>query len=148
MICIVWDPFHACSYPHTDSPTGSALRNWTSGNWVNGTRNPSGAPALYGANFQAITWAQQHAGYLDAAGTPNASLASAFQTADKKLGAFVNFLKTSGKLDTTLLLVGSKQGQGPINPKTELVSDPQAVVDAAGVPVAFFTGEDGGIVCC
>lgn len=58
----------------------------------------------------------------------------------------MNFLKTSGKLDTTLLLIGSKQGQGPINPKTEVVSDPQTVIDAAGVPIAFFNGEDGGIV--
>lgn len=27
-----------------------------------------------------------------------------------------------------------------------MVSDPQTVIDGAGVPVAFFTGEDGGIM--
>jgi len=146
MICIVWESSRLYSLPYADSSTGSALRNWTNGNWINGTQNPLGAPALYGANFQAITWAQQNAGYLDAAGTPNETLASAFHTADQRLGAFVDFLRTSGKLDTTLLLIGSKQGQGPINPKTEVVSDPQTVLDAVGVPVTFFNGEDGGIM--
>jgi Type I phosphodiesterase / nucleotide pyrophosphatase len=127
--------------------SGSALRNWTNGNWANGTRNPSGPPSLYGANFQAITWAQQEAGYLDAYGSkPNVSLEDALQTADQRLGAFLNFLKSAGKLETTLVLIGSKQGQGPINPKTEIVSDPQTVIDGAGVPVTFFNGEDGGIV--
>jgi hypothetical protein len=125
---------------------GSALRNWTQGNWVNGTKNPSGAPSLYGANFQTITWAQQNAGYLDAAGNnPNKSLASALHEADARLGAFLNFLKSSGKLDSTLVIIGSKQGQGPINPKTLKVSNPD-FMDGTGVPVAFFVGEDGGVV--
>jgi hypothetical protein len=125
---------------------GSALRNWTQGNWVNGTKNPAGAPSLYGANFQTITWAQQNAGYLDAAGNnPNKSLASALHEADARLGAFLDFLKSSGKLDSTLVFIGSKQGQGPINPKTLVVSNPD-FMDGTGVPVAFFVGEDGGIV--
>jgi hypothetical protein len=118
------------------------------GNWVNGTKILSGAPSLYGANFQAITWAQQNAGYLDAAGAqPNKSLGDAFDTADERLGEFISFLKSGDKLDTTLLLIGSKQGQGPIDPKTEVVIDPDSVQDGAGVDVAFFVGEDGGIVC-
>jgi hypothetical protein len=77
---------------------------------------------------------------------PNASLEDAFQTADGRLGDFIEFLESVGKLDTTLLLIGSKQGQGPIDPTTEIVIDPQNVIDGAGVPVAFFVGEDGGIV--
>ena len=108
--------------------------------------NPAGGPSLYGANFQAITWAQQNVGYLDGAGTPNASLEAAFQRADERLGTFLEDLQKAGKLDSTLLLIGSKQGQGPIDPKTLVVSDPSTVVDGAGVPVAFFVGEDGGIV--
>ena len=101
---------------------------------------------MYGANFQAITWAQQNTGYLDASGTPNASLESAFHAADAGLKGFLGDLKSAGKLDSTLLLIGSKQGQGPINPKTEKVSDPQIVIDGAGVPVAYFVGEDGGVM--
>lgn len=125
---------------------GSALRNWANGKFVNGTTNPAGGPSLYSANFQAITWAQQNTGYLDAYGTPNTTLESAFQTADERLGTFISELKNAGKLESTLLLVGSKQGQGPVNPKNILVYDPSLVTDAVGVPVAFFNAEDGGIV--
>ena len=124
---------------------GSALRNWTYGKFLNGTQNPSGGPSIYAANFQAITWAQQDAGYLNGRGTPNTTLAEAFKTADKRLGEFLSVLETTERLDSTLLLVGSKQGQGPINPRTLKVIDPTAVMDGAGVPVAFFNGEDGGI---
>lgn len=125
---------------------GSALRNWANGKFVNGTTNPAGGPSLYSANFQAITWAQQNTGYLDAYGTPNTTLESAFQTADERLGTFISELKNAGKLESTLLLVGSKQGQGPVNPKNILVYDPSLVTDAVGVPVAFFNAEDGGIM--
>jgi hypothetical protein len=116
------------------------------GNFVNGTKNPAGGPSLYGANFQAITWAQQNVGYLDGSGTPNASLEAAFEMADSRLGTFLDDLADANKLHSTLLLIGSKQGQGPINPATLAVTDPQTVIDGAGVPVAYFVGEDGGIV--
>lgn len=124
---------------------GSALRNWTFGNFLNGTKNPAGGPSIYAVNFQAIIWAQQAAGYLDGRGTPNTTLAKAFKTADERLGEFLSVLTAADRLDSTLLLVGSKQGQGPINPKTLKVIDPTAVMAGAGVPVAFFNGEDGGI---
>jgi membrane-anchored protein YejM (alkaline phosphatase superfamily) len=66
--------------------------------------------------------------------------------ADASLGSFLNFLKSTGKLKSTLVLIGSKQGQGPINPKTLKVSNPDFGMDDTGVPVSFFVGEDGGIV--
>jgi hypothetical protein len=55
-----WDGLH-CPYSlrldhrmaYINLSMGSALRNWTLGNRVNGTRNPAGAPSLYSANFQA-----------------------------------------------------------------------------------------------
>jgi hypothetical protein len=132
---------------HTDHYLGSALRNWTNGNWANGTKNPAGAPSLYGSNFQIITWAQQQAGYLDVNGNqPNKSLESALTEADARLGDFLNFLQSTGKLNSTLVMIGSKQGQGPINPKTLKVSNPDFMQDDTGVPVQFFVGEDGGIV--
>lgn len=101
---------------------------------------------MYAANFQAITFAQATGGYLDGAGTPNASLATALKTADERLGNFLTTLESAGRLNSTLVLVGSKQGQGPINPNTLKVINPTHVMNAAGVPVAFFNGEDGGIV--
>ena len=130
---------------YIDNSPGSALKNWTSGLWANGTTNPSGAPSLYGANFQSITWAQQNAGYLPN-GQPNTTLLSAFHAADASLKTFLTHLHTTNKLTTTLLLLGSKQGQGPTNPTTLTVTDPQTVITAAAVPVSYFVGEDGGIV--
>jgi hypothetical protein len=119
--------------------TGSALRNWTQGNWVNGTKNPAGQPSIYGANFQAITFAQQNYGYLDGVGTPSPELAATFDVADSRLGTFLDDLANARVQHSTLVLIGSKQGQGPIDPKTLVVTDPQTVIDGAGVPVAFFT---------
>lgn len=116
------------------------------GGFYNGTANPAGGPSLYGANFQAINWAQSHTGYLDASGTPNKSLEDAFQRADARLGTFISDLKASGKLYSTLVMVGAKQGQGPVDPSTLKISDPQTIIDGAKVPVAFFIGEDGGVV--
>ncbi len=113
---------------------------------MNGTKNPAGGPSLYAANFQSISSSQQKFGYLDAAGTPNKTLEAAFEFIDTRLEAFLDDLQKAGKLDSTLLLLGAKHGQGPIDPKTLVVSDPSTVVDGAGVPVAFFVGEDGGIV--
>jgi len=122
------------------------LRNWTQGNWVNGTKNPAGQPSIYGANFQAITFAQQNYGYLDGVGTPSPELAAAFDAADSRLGTFLDDLANARVQHSTLVLIGSKQGQGPIDPKTLVVTDPQTVIDGANVPVAYFVGEDGGIV--
>ncbi|KAK4553251.1 hypothetical protein LTR86_009781 [Recurvomyces mirabilis] len=128
----------------------SALRNWTLGNWANGTKNPDGAPSMYGANFQAITWAQTNAGYTDVVGAaPNKSLELALQYADQRLGTFINDLRASGQLESTLLLLGSKQGQGPINAKNETVFPDTHLtqsLEAAGIPVALTTADDGGIM--
>ncbi|KAK1085679.1 hypothetical protein LTR48_004307 [Friedmanniomyces endolithicus] len=136
---LAWDDLH-----------WSALRNWTKGNFANGTTNPDGPPSMYGANFQAITWAQTNAGYLDALGAqPNKSLEMALQYADARLGTFLGDLKAAGQLDSTLLLVGSKQGQGPINAANEtFISDVHltASVEAAGIKVAQTTADDGGIM--
>jgi hypothetical protein len=49
---------------------------------------------MLAANFQAITWAQTNAGYLDAYGAqPNASLVQALHDADARLNTFLNDLK-------------------------------------------------------
>lgn len=125
----------------------SALANWTSGLYTNGTKNPDGAPALMGANFQAITWGQTDGGYLNANGSqPNRTLASALNHTDLRLGQFISHLEAIGMMNTTLLLLGSKQGQGPINAANLTEFDQSNVVAAAKVPVAFFTGDDGGIM--
>ncbi|TKA42814.1 hypothetical protein B0A54_07030 [Friedmanniomyces endolithicus] len=113
--------------------------------FMNGPSGPS-----HSANFQAITWAQTNTGYLDALGAqPNKSLEMALQYADARLGTFISDLKAAGQLDSTLLLLGSKQGQGPINAANEtFISDVHltASVEAAGIAVAQTTADDGGIM--
>lgn len=74
------------------------------------------------------------------------TLEAAFKATDARLCAFIDYLKKCNQLDSTLLLVGSKQGQGPIDPKTLNEFDPQIVQDGAGVNVTYFVGLDGGIV--
>jgi arylsulfatase A-like enzyme len=102
---------------------------------------------LIGANFQAITWAQSDGGYLNAGGSqPNKSLADALHHMDQKLGQVIQHLTSIGKMNSTLLILGSKQGQDPIDPKTLNEFDQSVVVAGAKVPVAFFTGDDGGIM--
>ena len=71
------------------------------------------------------------------------------QYADQRLGVFLNDLKEAGALDSTLVLLGSKQGQGPINPKNETYfpsDNITSVLEADGIGVALFTADDGGIM--
>lgn len=102
---------------------------------------------MIGANFQAITWGQTDGGYLNADGSqPNKTLADALHHTDQKLGQFIQHLNSIGKMNSTLLMLGSKQGQGPVDPKTLNEFDQSVVVAGAKVPVVFFTGDDGGIM--
>jgi hypothetical protein len=107
-------------------------------NEINGLRHDgspnSGAPALFGMNFQAVSVGQKLAkdnsdgscpqsthtglpgGYSDGAGTPTAVLAYGLQKTDEALGSMIQALKQRGLYNSTLFIVGAKHGQSPINP--------------------------------
>jgi arylsulfatase A-like enzyme len=55
-------------------------------------------------------------GYLDAAGTPSELLLGEIQFVDASIGEMVNELKDTGRLDSTLIVITAKHGQGPIDP--------------------------------
>jgi arylsulfatase A-like enzyme len=55
-------------------------------------------------------------GYLDAEGTPSASLLSEIQFADESIGEMVSELKSRGLYDSTLIVITAKHGQSPIDP--------------------------------
>jgi hypothetical protein len=94
----------------------------------------SGAPAVFGMNFQAVSVGQKLAkdnsdgscpqsthtglpgGYTDGAGTPTAVLAYGLQKTDEALGSMIQALKQRGLYNSTLFIVGAKHGQSPINP--------------------------------
>ena len=96
----------------------AALANWVQGNFVNGSSNPAGIPAVFGANFQALTDAQSVVGYQNGNADPTPNITAVLRHFDSKLNEFIGELKSAGIWEKTLLLVGSKQGQGPIDPKT------------------------------
>jgi len=80
-------------------------------------------PVLFGMNFQAVSVGQKliqkqgpTGGYLDAIGTPTASLLSEIEFADKSIGEMVDHLKDNGKFDSTLIIITAKHGQSPIDP--------------------------------
>jgi hypothetical protein len=81
-------------------------------------------PNLFGMNFQAVSVGQKlieantgSGGYLDAAGTPSDLLLGEIEFVDASIGKMVEELKETGHLDSTLIVITAKHGQGPIDPK-------------------------------
>jgi type I phosphodiesterase/nucleotide pyrophosphatase len=79
-------------------------------------------PTILGMNFQAVSVGQKvidngvFGGYLDAAGTPSASLVSQISFVDMSIGAMVAELKRQGVFNSTLIVITAKHGQSPIDP--------------------------------
>ena len=80
-------------------------------------------PTLFGMNFQAVSVGQKliesgvgSGGYLDAAGTPSELLTQEIQFVDASIGKMVDELKDNGELNSTLIVITAKHGQGPIDP--------------------------------
>jgi hypothetical protein len=80
-------------------------------------------PALFGMNFQAVSVGQKLienktivGGYLDAAGTPSASLKDEIVFVDASIGMMTAELKRRGLAESTLVIVTAKHGQSPIDP--------------------------------
>jgi hypothetical protein len=122
-----------------------------------------GVPAMFGMNFQAVSVSQKITadGYLDAAGTPSVQLALSLDAVDHALGQMLDTLTSEHLLDSTLVIVGAKHGQSPIdvtklhmisskshpNPKATLdVTDPVDVLANGGVTVAQETADDVALI--
>jgi hypothetical protein len=80
-------------------------------------------PNLFGMNFQAVSVGQKliessvgSGGYLDAAGTPSDLLLGEIEFVDASIGKMMEELKETGHLDSTLIVITAKHGQGPIDP--------------------------------
>src|SRR5262249_4368911 len=69
-------------------------------------------------------------GYLDAIGTPSASLLTEIQFVDEAIGQMVAALKARGLFDSTLIVVSAKHGQSPIDPHRVLRIPADAPADA------------------
>ncbi|KAL1846748.1 hypothetical protein Plec18170_009039 [Paecilomyces lecythidis] len=135
---LAWDDLH-----------WTALSNIIAGHYVNGSGSVDFS--LIGANFQSLTWAQSNGGgYANGSSLANpvfgANISAALDSYDQKIGTLVRELKAAGKLDSTLLILSSKQGQSPVNESTLKHVDPSLLVNSTGVDVSFMTGDDAALL--
>nr|HEV7955297.1 alkaline phosphatase family protein [Candidatus Acidoferrales bacterium] len=113
-------------------------------------------PTLFGTNFQAVSVGEKLkqsptnpsilGGYADVLGTPNEGLASELDFVDQSLGLIVAELKKEGLYDSTVIIIGAKHGQSPID-ITKRVGigggQPTATIGAAD---AFDISDDGSLI--
>jgi len=111
-----------------DSLKVQAILNEIDGKTHNGS-SAAPVPAVFGMNFQAVSVGQklvyQHGavaagfsatgGYVDAVGTPSASLLQEIQFVDHAIGMMASELKSRGRDDSTLIVISAKHGQSPID---------------------------------
>jgi hypothetical protein len=81
-------------------------------------------PNIFGMNFQAVSVGQKliegsagTGGYLDAFGTPGAPLLNEIDFVDSAIGSMVSEIRKQNLLASTLIVITSKHGQSPIDPK-------------------------------
>jgi hypothetical protein len=126
--------------------------------------NKVGVPAIFGMNFQAVSVGQKVTadGYLDAAGTPSPQLALSLEFVDTALGQMLDALEDRHLTRSTLVIVGAKHGQSPIdvsklhmlvgstNPKVPTgqidVTDPSTLLASGGVSIAQETADDVALI--
>lgn len=102
-------------------------------------REQRGVPAIFGMNFQSVSVAQKltAGGYVDAAGTPSAPLATALDFVDASLGRMKSALEAEHLLDSTLVVIAAKHGQSPIDVATLHMltgsKNPKAIADVTDV---------------
>lgn len=107
-----------------------------------------GVPTLFGTNFQAVSVGEKlkGAGYADVLGTPSTGLASELDFVDQSLGKFVAELKKQGIYEDTLIIVGAKHGQSPIDITKKVGiggGQPAATIGGAD---AFDISDDGSLI--
>ncbi len=100
----------------------NAIVNEINGKNHNGTK-AAPRPTLLGMNFQAVSVGEKliekqlslKGGYVDAQGTPTASLLGEIEFVDSSIGEMVAALKANGIYDSTLIVISAKHGQSPID---------------------------------
>jgi hypothetical protein len=149
---------------HYDDLKVTGILNQIQGYDHTGAGSKPGVPAIFGMNFQAVSVGQKvtAAGYADAAGTPSADLAASIAFVDTSLRRMLDALTTEQLLDSTLVIVGAKHGQSPIdvsqlhmlvgstNPRLLSghadVVDPGDLLTNAGVPWVQETADDVALI--
>ncbi|HKF23612.1 MAG TPA: alkaline phosphatase family protein, partial [Candidatus Angelobacter sp.] len=105
-------------------------------------------PTLFGTNFQAVSVGQKLkiGGYMDVLGTPSAGLAGELDFVDQSLGKMVSELKKLGLFDSTLIIIGAKHGQSPIDRQKRVGIGGGQPATLIGAPEAFDISDDGSLI--
>lgn len=83
-----------------------------------------GVPVLFGGSFQNITTAQKSCGYADASGDLTPCEVETLAHLDDDLGKLLDALKSKGLISSTLVIITSKHGDGPLDVrKHRIISD-------------------------
>jgi len=129
--------------------------------WDHGRKKKVGTPSIFGMNFQSVSVGQKLTadGYNNAAGEPSAGLAAALDFVDASLGRFIEALEQEHLASTTLIVLGAKHGQSPIditklhmliggkNPRaTNDVKDVTDVLGDARIDIAQATEDDVALI--
>ena len=118
-----------------------------------------GVPTVFGFNYQAVSVGEKLkqgpigaggpnvlGGYYDVLGTPNEGLAFELDFVDQTLGRIVAELKKEGIYDSTLIIIGAKHGQSPIDISKRVGignGQPTALLGAAD---GFDISDDGSLI--
>jgi hypothetical protein len=119
--------------------------------WNHDHSRAVGVPTLFGTNFQSVSVGQKlnGSGYSDVLGTPSAGLAGELDFVDASLGLMVAELKKQGVYDSTLIIVGAKHGQSPID-ITKRVGigggQPATLINTLDSGEAFDISDDGSLI--
>jgi hypothetical protein len=114
-----------------------------------------GVPTIFGTNFQAVSVGEKLAvdpitgakgGYTDVLGTPAVGLASELDFVDQSLGKLVKELKKEGLYDSTLIIVGAKHGQSPVDLSKRVGIGGGQPATTIGAPEAFDISDDGSLI--
>ncbi len=118
-----------------------------------------GVPTVFGFNYQAVSVGEKLAegplvtggpsvkgGYLNVLGTPSEGLASELDFVDQTLGRIVAELKNQGIYDQTLIIIGAKHGQSPIDITKRVGIGNGQPATLIGPAEAFDISDDGSLI--
>ena len=118
-----------------------------------------GVPTVFGFNYQAVSVGEKLAegplvtggpavkgGYLNVFGTPSEGLASELDFVDQTLGRIVAELKNQGIFDSTLIIIGAKHGQSPIDITKRVGIGNGQPATLIGPAEAFDISDDGSLI--
>lgn len=112
------------------------------------TRSP--VPEVFGLNLQSVNVGEKLAGYRDSEGTPTPKLENALANCDRLIGKMAAALQKQHLLDTTLVIVTAKHGNGPIDPRAVRHVDKKVlakVVESAAPHLqAHITPDQGALI--